>query len=106
VKRWRPLLVVIVLYVGLDFALPDMPGAFVFDPAGSVESTDVARARPTAKIVVLPGPPPLHSFSAAEQPESEPRVPPNLAATPQGRPMVNRLPRAACALSAPSEDSH
>jgi hypothetical protein len=36
---------VILIYVGLDLCLPDMPGAFVFDPAGSVESIAVARGR-------------------------------------------------------------
>jgi hypothetical protein len=46
----------VLLYVALDFSLPEMPGAFVFDPAGSVESVEVARGRVTSEAVVLPVP--------------------------------------------------
>jgi len=52
----RGLLLVILIYFTLDLSLPEMPGAFVFDPAGSVDGIDVARGRLTTKIVVLPTP--------------------------------------------------
>jgi hypothetical protein len=105
-KRHRAVLVVVLLYVGLDFAFPDMPGAFVFDPAGSVESTDVARARLAAKIVI-PTPAPF-AFPPAQQPDNElnDRLPPSSTAVPYRRPVVNCLARATCAPSAPTEDSH
>jgi hypothetical protein len=51
VKRHRTLLVALLVYVALDLALPMMPGAFVFDPAGSVES---ARAGRTAFDTIAP----------------------------------------------------
>jgi hypothetical protein len=65
VKRHRTLLVALLVYVALDLALPMMPGAFVFDPAGSVESARVGRMAfdtiaPPAPVgdlrVLLPGP--------------------------------------------------
>ena len=50
----RPMLLLAVLiYVTLDLSLPAMPGAFVFDPAESVESTQ-SRARAAAETVALP----------------------------------------------------
>jgi hypothetical protein len=56
VNRRRALLVVILVYVALDLSLPTMPGAFVFDPADSLESIQTARGRTTARVVVLPSP--------------------------------------------------
>jgi hypothetical protein len=50
----RPSLVLVILiYVTLDLSLPAMPGAFVFEPADSAESTQ-GRARAAAKTVGLP----------------------------------------------------
>ena len=50
----RPSLVLaILIYVTLDLSLPAMPGAFVFEPADSAESTQV-RARAAAETVGLP----------------------------------------------------
>jgi hypothetical protein len=43
----------VLLYVTLDLSLPAMPGAFVFEPEGSAESTQV-RARAAAETVALP----------------------------------------------------
>jgi len=44
-KRCRGVLFAILVYVTLDLSLPAMPGAFVFEPADSAESTQV-RAQP------------------------------------------------------------
>jgi hypothetical protein len=50
----RPMLLLAVLiYVTLDLSLPAMPGAFVFEPSESVESTR-SRARAATEAVVLP----------------------------------------------------
>ena len=43
----------VLVYVTLDLSLPAMPGAFVFEPADSAESTQV-RARAAAESVALP----------------------------------------------------
>jgi hypothetical protein len=50
----RPtLLLAVLIYVTLDLSLPTMPGAFVFEPSESVESTQ-SRARTAAETVALP----------------------------------------------------
>jgi hypothetical protein len=107
VKRWRPLSCVILVYVGLDLCLPDMPGAFVFDPDGSVESVDIARARLSSRIAVLPSPP-IDSprLSQGQRGAPERRLPPR-GEIPSLQPvMTSYLPRATCAPSPSSEDSH
>ena len=48
-KRRRGLRLLILIYVALDLSLAEMPGAFVFDPAQSVESIDAARGRLTER---------------------------------------------------------
>lgn len=45
----------ILVYVTLDLSLPTMPGAFVFEPADSVESVGGGRIV-TRAIVLLPAP--------------------------------------------------
>lgn len=52
-RHRRSLVLAILIYVTLDLSLPAMPGAFVFEPADSAESTQV-RARAAAEIVGLP----------------------------------------------------
>jgi hypothetical protein len=52
----RPrLLLAVLVYVALDLSLPAMPGAFVFEVAESVESTQ-GRARSAAEAIVRPAP--------------------------------------------------
>ena len=48
----RAVFFAILVYVTLDLSLPAMPGAFVFEPADSVESTQV-RARTATETLVL-----------------------------------------------------
>jgi hypothetical protein len=104
VKARRGLLLIILLYIGLDFCLPDMPGAFVFDPAGSVESIDLVRARPAAKITGL-AIPTAGSFLRLDLQRSDVRRrPPRSEPARPGAIMVNCLPRAICAPSRPPED--
>jgi hypothetical protein len=52
VSRCRIVLAILV-YVTLDLSLPAMPGAFEFEPAASVESIQVTRARPAAEVTVV-----------------------------------------------------
>jgi hypothetical protein len=105
--KLRPaLFLAILIYVGFDFALPALPGAFVFDAAGSVESVDVARSRSIARIVVLATP--VRDWSVPpRQPRSEVRQRlPSTTVASQGRPVVIYLARAASAPSRPAEDPH
>jgi len=48
--------IALLVYVALDLSLPSMPGAFVFDPAHSVESASGSRARGPAEAVAAPRP--------------------------------------------------
>jgi hypothetical protein len=101
----RRLLLVILIYVALDLSSPAVPGAFVFEPADSVESIQTPRGRATARVVVLPLPA-EHAFLAL-QPRTDLR-PRQLAGevTAFARPVVSRLPRARCERARPSEDPH
>jgi hypothetical protein len=52
VKSRRALVLVVLVYVALDFSSPAIPGAFVFEPGDSVES--VARGRTIPSIFAAP----------------------------------------------------
>jgi hypothetical protein len=107
VNRRRGLLLVVLVYVAFDFSLADMPGAFMFDADGSIESVEVVRGRAPAEVIVLAAP--LGGSSPlAQRPRSDigRRPPPGTAVARHWRPLVNRLPRATVASPRPSEDSH
>jgi hypothetical protein len=102
----RFLLVGLLVYVTLDLSLPAMPGAFVFEPSGSVESAHGGRTRPVANVHAQAPPPPC-ILPAAPAP----------MATREGRRClrpahrlahgtVTGLPRAALAPPPVSEDPH
>jgi len=64
----QALFLAFVVYVTLDLAIPEMPGAFVFDPGQSVESADSGWARqatdgvallPLAREAPVPSAPPV-----------------------------------------------
>ncbi|HEY2996627.1 MAG TPA: hypothetical protein VGM22_27745 [Methylomirabilota bacterium] len=106
-KARRVLFLAILIYVGLDLSLPEMPGAFVFDPDGSVESIHVSRTRLVTRIVVLPAPAidsrvPIAVLTAHDRH----RLAPDRETSRRGRAMVSCLPRAICAASPPPEDPH
>jgi hypothetical protein len=48
------LLLTIAVYVSLDLCVAAMPGAFVFEPADSVESAQAGRPRAPAELAALP----------------------------------------------------
>ena len=48
----RYVLLAVLVYVTLDLSLPFMPGAFVFEPSESVESTQSSRPRTAADSVM------------------------------------------------------
>jgi hypothetical protein len=103
VKHPPALLLAVLLYVTLDLSLPAMPGAFVFDSADSVESTQI-RARAVVEIVVLPAP--LRDAFVLLRPSLEDRLTP-ADSVPQGRhPVPIRGSRARLDPVSPSEDPH
>jgi hypothetical protein len=98
-------LVVLLAYVALDLCLPDMPGAFVFDASGSIESTEVVRTRLPGKIIVpLPtADVPLLRHGLA------PVIPVSMRSGGQRRldgVALSYRPRAACTSPDTSEDPH
>jgi len=106
VKDWRPLVLAILVYVTLDLSLPGMPGAFVFEPAGSTEGAHV-RARAADETVAMPVQA-LGQVSGLVQPtlEVRERLAPVPPAEPRGRHVVDRLSRALLDAAPPSEDPH
>jgi hypothetical protein len=98
-------LVAVLVYVTLDLALPAMPGAFVFEPADSVES--IGGGRWAVRGVVVPAPVagsapvvPRVAFGA--------RLPGPRCGEPRtlDAPSMHHLARACCEPARPSEDPH
>ena len=104
-KLRRLWLLAIMVYVGLDLCLPEMPGAFMFDADGSVESVDVARTRLTPRPVVLPllATASLHLLQPAPYDLAH-RLPSMLQPVRPRYVLTRCLPRAICAPPHPSED--
>jgi len=101
----RVLLLGILVYVTLDLSLAEMPGAFVFRPADSVETTQGARFRDTASVSEPPtfAADPLISLRACPPAVTLPAVRADRdGCFPR---VVSLLPRAAL-LPARSEDPH
>jgi hypothetical protein len=96
----------ILIYVTLDLSLPEMPGAFVFEPADSAESTHV-RARAAAESVALPALARHLSFVLFQPPlEVDERLAPVSWAERRGRPVASWRSRAHDDSAPLSEDSH
>jgi hypothetical protein len=105
VNGWRTVICAILVYVALDFLLPSMPGAFVFDPSESVESVHAKR---DASIVVavrtalLP-----NRFARTDRgAEVVRRMPAPRARAPISHVRAHTLWRAALDPSATAEDPH
>jgi hypothetical protein len=104
--KYRPaLLVAVLLYVTLDLSLPAMPGAFVFDPADSIESIQAGRGR-AATEVVMPHVPSGDAVLPSRRPEINDRRTPTPPVERRGRPFVSYLSRASSDPPSSSEDSH
>ena len=95
-----------LLYVTLDLSVPTVPGAFVFEPAGSLEISGGRVGENRADVAVLPAP--ASDSVVVSQPLVDP--PGSSAATRKGalhgRPVLSRLPRAMLDPVPPSEDPH
>ena len=99
----RALLVAVLVYVALDLSLPTMPGAFVFEPADSVES--IGGGRPTVRVVILPTPAAGSSLIVSHLGRDlRHRLPPRSEVVVLGCTPTRRLPRGTCPPSPPSED--
>lgn len=105
VKHHPALVLAILIYVMLDLSLAAMPGAFVFEPAESVESTRI-RARAGAETVVLPAPP-RDAFVLSQLPlVAKDPLAPTLAVERRGPPVQSWRSRAPYDPAPPSEDPH
>jgi hypothetical protein len=105
VRCRRELLVAILVYVTLDLSLPAMPGAFVFEPADSVDS--IGGGRVAVRVTILPassgGPVALSPGPISDLP---PRRAVPTASRPLDQPRAPCLPRGTCDTPPSSEDPH
>lgn len=106
VTRRPRFLLVILVYVALDFSLPSMPGAFVFEPTESVETVQARVGRAGLEVVVAlplatdPG------ISPLPQLERRHASVVTRSTTPVTPPVRDRLPRRKPAPASPTEDPH
>jgi hypothetical protein len=103
VKR-QVLVLAVLVYVSLDLSMAEMPGAFVFEPAESVESVHGARARGAEPLVAIPASPSPSAVTVAT-PSPLPATCTAFVRVPRARRIVSRPPRAVLAPAAP-EDAH
>jgi hypothetical protein len=106
VNRGRALLFALLVYVTLDLSLPMMPGAFVFEPADSVASIEMAHGRAALAVAILPSPAGPSLLPPSSRLDPKPRVPPVREIAATGHPAPRCLPRATCDPPRPSEDPH
>jgi hypothetical protein len=95
-----------ILYVAADLSLPAMPGAFEFELANCIESTQIQRGRSPAEVAVVPAPTfePLALWRPRTD-VSEGVAAPRLVARP-AHPVVTWRRPTHDAAPPPSEDPH
>ena len=102
------LLVLLLVYVGLDLTLPMMPGAFEFEPEQCVDALGRTHRGVAVDAIVVPRP--VHTSLLAVPPQEEaPRhlLAPEHAVALEHRFVASSQPRACCEAAAPpSEDPH
>jgi hypothetical protein len=101
---YRAVLLAIVVYVSLDVALPMMPGAFVFDPGDSIESTELRR---DSACALIPLPALVQDWSAqvASRFDVADRRTPIREVVWCEPPVARWRPRSGLSAPSPSEDS-
>lgn len=105
-RRCRAWLFAILVYVTLDLSLPAMPGAFVFEPADSVESAQM-RARTATETVVLSAQARDPGWALFQPPlERRERLAPSRSAELHGSPVVRWWSQARYDSPPPSKDPH
>ncbi len=100
----RSLVLAILVYVTLDLSLPGMPGAFVFEPGATAESTQV-RARSAAEAI-SPLPAQAPGIVALLAPAEAVTAQPASVDPPRARPIASRKPHAPPDAAPASEDPH
>ena len=105
-NRGHRVLLAVLVYVTLDLSLPAMPGAFVFDPAASVENAQMNRGRVTADVVPLPTISRDGLVTVPPRVDVAHRVEAMGDRGDPGAAVVSRLPRAALSPRPSSEDPH
>ena len=103
--KGRIVLLAILTYVALDSSLPAMPGAFVFEPGDSVESTH-GRGRHAVEVTALSALSGHSPILLRPRIDLRHRLPPISDVVRLARSAAQCLPRAICAPSPPSEDPH
>ena len=100
------MLLAILLYVTLDFSVPTIPGAFMFESVDSVEISSGRGGQGKAEMSVLQAVAgdPLGLSQAPLGLRDRLAAHGNVALL--GHPIVNRLPRATLDSAPPSEDPH
>jgi hypothetical protein len=104
VTCYRAMLLAVVVYVSLDVALPMMPGAFVFDPGESIESTELRRDSASA-LTPLPSLVQDLSATLALRIDITDRNTPAREVVCCEQPVARWLPRSVLSAPSPSEDS-
>lgn len=105
-KRPPMLLLAILVYITLDFALPTMPGAFVFEPSDSVETVQTKIGRASIEVMawrplsLTPFVFPRPQMEVGRALVSSRRV------TSVSRPPVDHLARGTLEPTASTEDPH
>jgi hypothetical protein len=102
----RVVLCAVLVYVTLDLSLPAMPGAFVFEPADSVESIQSTRGRGSVEVVVLPAAFLSAALILTPRAETQGRPAPTRETTPGIRVAPRHWPRATLSPASPSEEPH
>jgi hypothetical protein len=94
----------LLLYVTLDLSVSEMPGAFVFEPAETVESAQTSRWKTAGESVPLPAP--FGGTLASTPPVDVRQVsrPASAVREPVTVPAAGRPPRATLAAPSSSED--
>ena len=101
----RQFLLAVIVYVTLDAAIPDLPGAFVFEASDSIEAAEVGRGR-LAAVVALPPPNQSPVVDLSPRLDLRHRLPPIPDVVRLARSAARCLPRAVCTPPLLSEDPH
>jgi len=106
VRRRQILFFALLIYITFDLSLPAMPGAFVFEPADSVESIQIHRGRGAVDVGLLPALVGDASVVLPPEVDGKERLSPTNEFAVPGHRWVNRRRRAILDPVPSSEDPH
>jgi hypothetical protein len=96
-------LLAILVYITLDLSLPGMPGAFVFEPAESIESSH-SRVREAGETTTLPAA--LSDAVVFSELDFDARRVSHRTTAERRVPFAHQLPRSLVGSAPPSDDPH